>query len=454
MWRLRPAERVGRIGRKNRHIWHFSCNRHGQHPITGSCDRSVSWGEVAERRACAPLRQIALTMAVSLGCAGGLSAQDRVAWASSWAEAQWLARGQQRLVLIHFWSQSCPPCLKLERTVFTRPEVVRALHMNYVPLKVNATEDADTARAYSVQRWPTDVVVTPDGVEVHRGPCPLEPDHYIAMLDQVAVHARCRAAGDGHRQHAGCAAVRYQSVESRFGLFGWQSAGVRRECRAFIARAGRGSQSGGEIPTPPPGGSSSGASRRRGGGHLWWARSNCRCSPRPGDAAAPSSLMPDATRMRRRPTFRRWPGRPARVPPARSHPRDSTRRQVTPVRQPWTGICPVSLAEREKWVKGDVRWGVHHRGRTYLFAGPEEQHGSWRPAASSLRHCRASTGKVRRRRWRVDGKRGHGVFYRDQVFLFADEDSLRRFWESPQRYVPVIEAEQIRSTAQQTNPPR
>ena len=34
----------------------------------------------------------------------------------------------------------------------------------------------------------------------------------------------------------------------------------------------------------------------------------------------------------------------------------------------------------------------------------------------------------------VAGSRRHGVFFRNQIYLFTSEESLDRFWNSPQRY--------------------
>ena len=34
----------------------------------------------------------------------------------------------------------------------------------------------------------------------------------------------------------------------------------------------------------------------------------------------------------------------------------------------------------------------------------------------------------------VEGKRAHGVMYHNQIFLFADEAALKRFWDSPEFY--------------------
>jgi YHS domain-containing protein len=112
------------------------------------------------------------------------------------------------------------------------------------------------------------------------------------------------------------------------------------------------------------------------------------------------------------------------------------------------GFCPVTLVEREKWVKGDPKYGACHRGRTYLFAGPEEQarfldregYDKYAPALSGYDAVTyAEQGAL------VDGKRVHGVFYRGQVFLFADEVTLQHFWTAPERYATAVRAEQQRS---------
>jgi YHS domain-containing protein len=34
----------------------------------------------------------------------------------------------------------------------------------------------------------------------------------------------------------------------------------------------------------------------------------------------------------------------------------------------------------------------------------------------------------------VPGTREHGVFYRQQVYLFSSEESLQRFWQGPERF--------------------
>lgn len=96
------------------------------------------------------------------------------------------------------------------------------------------------------------------------------------------------------------------------------------------------------------------------------------------------------------------------------------------------GYCPVQLIEKHAWVKGDRRWGAIHEGRTYLFAGPDEQR---RFFADPQRYAPVNTGNdvvmsVEQRR-ATPGRRQHGVTYQGHVYLFAEEATLQKFSKNP-----------------------
>jgi YHS domain-containing protein len=38
----------------------------------------------------------------------------------------------------------------------------------------------------------------------------------------------------------------------------------------------------------------------------------------------------------------------------------------------------------------------------------------------------------------VSGRREHGVFYENRIYLFADEASLQRFYQNPNRYAAEV----------------
>ena len=100
------------------------------------------------------------------------------------------------------------------------------------------------------------------------------------------------------------------------------------------------------------------------------------------------------------------------------------------------GYCAVSLSEKQQWVPGDRRWGAVHRGRTYLFAGPEEQR---RFFADPDRYAPAVSGNdvvlATEQGQPVSGMREHGVFFGNRIYLFSSEATLQKFARNPNQYV-------------------
>ena len=80
------------------------------------------------------------------------------------------------------------------------------------------------------------------------------------------------------------------------------------------------------------------------------------------------------------------------------------------------GYCPVTLADRGVWTEGRAQWGVRHRGRTYLFAGPEQQQAflttpdRYAPALSGDDPVVAvEQGRI------ASGRRAYGVTYQSRM---------------------------------------
>jgi len=99
------------------------------------------------------------------------------------------------------------------------------------------------------------------------------------------------------------------------------------------------------------------------------------------------------------------------------------------------GYCPVTLTERGAWVEGRAQWGVRHRGRTYLFAGIEQQKvfladpDRYAPALSGDDPVLAfDAGKSK------PGQRRYGVTYQSRMYLFSSTDTRDAFAANPQRY--------------------
>ncbi|MEX0978329.1 MAG: hypothetical protein WDZ48_05740, partial [Pirellulales bacterium] len=100
------------------------------------------------------------------------------------------------------------------------------------------------------------------------------------------------------------------------------------------------------------------------------------------------------------------------------------------------GNCPVTLIERKRWVVGHPAYGVVHRGRTYLFLGPQEKDkfladpDRYSPVLSGVDPVLALDNRTA-----VPGRREFGVFGADgRVYLFADDASRARFEQNERHY--------------------
>ncbi len=103
------------------------------------------------------------------------------------------------------------------------------------------------------------------------------------------------------------------------------------------------------------------------------------------------------------------------------------------------GYCPVTLVDRGAWAEGRAQWGARHRGRTYLFAGPDEQRTF---LADPDRYAPAMSGDdpvlALDRGSSTPGQRRYGVTYQSRMYLFATPETQMAFSAEPGRYAARI----------------
>jgi len=102
------------------------------------------------------------------GGAGHALAEDQISWTADFRTACGMAAEQHRLVLLHFYSDNCEWCVRLDQNVFSKSEVAEAVAQNYLAVKIHAGKQPQLASRYRVKAFPTDVFVTPSGLEVYR----------------------------------------------------------------------------------------------------------------------------------------------------------------------------------------------------------------------------------------------------------------------------------------------
>src|SRR5688572_24255811 len=185
-------------------------------------------------------------------------AEDQIQWAPDFRTACGMAAEQRRIVLLHFYNDNCGPCVRLEKNVFSRPDVGEAVAQNFVAVKVHAGRQPQLASRYSVNQWPTDVFVTPSGLEVYRSVSDQDPSKYITVLNQVAQQTGVGAARQWKSQlgqvsqNAAAAAERAAKASGTEAQHFAQQAGGE-----FQAAAGRAQQQWANAIQPPMAGAAS-----------------------------------------------------------------------------------------------------------------------------------------------------------------------------------------------------
>jgi len=108
------------------------------------------------------------------------------------------------------------------------------------------------------------------------------------------------------------------------------------------------------------------------------------------------------------------------------------------------GYCPVSLTNLggngASWIKGNPNIGIKHRGRLYLFTGPLQLQlfltnpDKFSPVLSG--YDPVLYADYRRL---IDGQRRYGVSYRQRIYLFQNAETLKAFWQAPDRYAQIAQ---------------
>lgn len=458
---------------------------------------NLSGSDPTMKRPKVPCRSIgqvvsALAMAVT-SCAVSAWAVDHMPWVPDIPTAQRIATSRNQLLLLHFTSDQCPPCRRLEQNVFSQPTIGHSVGEDFVPVRINVGEQPKIAEQFGVTSWPTDVLVTPQGQVLHRMISPQDGNQYTQILRQVAWH---------HRQHVdGASLAMYQpssepsgsasfpsttgsspfaSIDSKTGVTA--PVGVTATAADPLARTSW-NRPGVETPgvSNPSGIPSTAAPPVAGtpaAGVAVAMNPYAASSPQATLAAAPSMPTPPAagSASMSPPLYQSAVPVAGQAPPASvstvsaevsaplaTAPRPATTAAspVPPAASPATlnpvnatsyapavssdvigmeGFCPVTVMDENRWVAGDRRFGARHRGRLYLFQTAAAQD---RFLRNPERYSPALGGldpvSLAERGQQQDGKRDHGVRYNDRMYLFGSEENLERFSKAPEAFAAFVQ---------------
>lgn len=374
-----------------------------------------------------------------------------VNWRTNIDAAMVEAAQSNRLVLLHFTTRTCGPCKALDQTVFNQPQVGVALEQDYVPVRI----DADVAKAlvgrYRIERVPTEIVVTPDGNLVANPEIPNAPQPYVDQLKNLAQHFRQtqqqnsvgtnsayaglpkttipagaaamqetttpnpQTQGNPYLQTAANPQVHGQA-QSVYAASPQQTAPTQQATATMSAAAQQ------QVATPPQG--------------------------VPGANAATAAVAQQSPTMPANAMPRSYPS----TEPAPAASQQAVAAQAPAVKKPdqtdlpagspplcFDGCCPVTLKTLGRWAYGNPQFGAVHRGRTYLFTGPQQREqflaapDSYSPVFAGKDPVLLLDNQVSQ-----DGSRSFGFKYGEEFYLFSSKETMEKFKASPQTYAAGV----------------
>lgn len=115
-----------------------------------------------------------------------------IAWSTDLDASLLRARTAQRPLLVEFHTSWCGPCENMDRDVFSRTDVADAMK-EWVPVRIDADQQVSLAQQYSIEGYPTFLVMRPDGQVVRRELGGLDAGDFIAFLRSAESSARVPA---------------------------------------------------------------------------------------------------------------------------------------------------------------------------------------------------------------------------------------------------------------------
>ncbi len=346
-----------------------------------------------------------------------------IAWQDNLRTAHAQAKQEGKHLLLHFYTDNCVWCDKLEAGAFKSPELNAALDLHYIPVKVHATKNPTLTKTFRVNRFPTDVLVTTDGAVLAHGVSPQTSEDYVAMLAQHTGQLPGGSSPQPSRDSSG-APIAGQPQFNQFAV---------AEPQAPESVAGQPMVGAHINPYDVVGVESRSDSQAAGGTEFALPAEEVQ-----GEGLAfPSPIAATVASHGRSPVPSGMDGDAAEQPTTNLEPpRNSSVSFETPSLA-MQGYCPVTLINEDRWQAGDSDYGLIHLGHLYLFANNEARTEfqadpeKFTPVLNGL-----DVVLFFEEHRVVEGSREWGLKDPDfqRVFFFANEDSYNHFIENHERY--------------------
>ena len=392
-------------------------------------------------------------------------ARAEISWESDLRTAHQKASAENKLLLLHFYSDNCIWCDRLEAGAFKQATVEQAISRDYVALKVHATKSPKLASLFKVTKFPTDVIVTTEGQTLAHKVSPQQSERYIAMLTGCVASkpvAQVAEKVDPAPLAPAATSTSNNAPQPDPALPVSPNAEISDTSRARMSNGVQATLTGSRGPSMPlPSQGTTGAGQGTTGAfnqlpddygvangaaplasQLLLPNTPPATAPNAGSVVSPSNNLTTEAQA-------------TEIPAA-----ETTAAEVqtpTAIAKPdlaMQGFCAVTVINENRWVEGKPEYGVIHLGKLYLFSSQQAM-GSFLADPAPFTPVLNEIDVVRffEERKIVKGKREFGVLdpIHNRMFFFADEAALKHFENEYERYTDAA-LEVMETAIKEANP--
>ena len=382
------------------------------------------------------------------------TAAAEIQWQENLRTAHAQAKSEGKLLLLHFYSDDCVWCERLEAGSFQDPKVAAALQQGFVPVKIHGGKNPKMTQMFNIKAFPTDVIVTTEGKALSHSVSPQKPADYVAMLQGVPGTSSSPAISQPQSGQAIVATTPTQTAPNgpAVGVPDYARNGPVQSAAPTTNIASGAADA---ASANPPGTVAS----------LTMPVSEPSAQPPQSPPANPGLEIPGTTtgilagartdEMRLANETNLAAGMGLELPDSLDKTADAnvkvtesatvTDSDAIPVdpELAMQGYCAVTVIKEDRWVEGNPKFGVVHLGKLYLFANAESMQTfladpiPYTPVLNEIDVVRFFE-----ERKIVPGKREWGLKdpTHNRMFFFADEAAMNHFWNEYKRYTgPAIE---------------
>jgi thioredoxin-related protein len=134
----------------------------------------------------------AVVMAVALSSFFKSPVQAADSVTAAWQEydqAKKLAASSGKPILLHFYTDWCTYCKKMDAETFANEKVAAYMNENFVATKVNPYKQSDIAAKYQVHSVPANWFLKADGTAISRLPGLIKPELFLWVLKYISTSA-------------------------------------------------------------------------------------------------------------------------------------------------------------------------------------------------------------------------------------------------------------------------